>query len=62
MIAVITITVAFIVFAAWGYGCAEDARKLWAIGNVKYAVACGIVASAPIALVVWVTINMVVYA
>lgn len=51
-----------IVFGAWAYGCLEDALKMWRIGKTKYAVACVIVAIAPLVLVVWVTRNMVVYA
>ena len=48
--------------AAWAWEFIDYARGHWRSGASKYAVACGLVAIAPLVLVVWVTRNMVVYA
>lgn len=58
------LTLAFFALCAvaWFREFAFFARGHWRSGAPKYAVACGLVAIAPIALVVWVTRNMVVYA
>ena len=47
---------------AWAREFIGYALGHWRSGASKYAVACAVVAIAPLVLVVWVTRNMVVYA
>ena len=59
---ILILAIGFLCASGWCYEFIGYALGHWRSGASKYAVACAVVAIAPLVLVVWVTRNMVVYA